>query len=101
MPKRTIDHRSALLQELQDPQTAAHYINASLEDSEDMLLIALRDVAEAKQMSKVAEDAGVAREALYKMLSEAGNPRYSSLAGVLSALKLRIRIEPIEEPSPR
>ncbi len=47
MPKRTIDHRSALLQELHDPQNASHYINASLDDSEDMLLIALRDVAEA------------------------------------------------------
>lgn len=100
MPKRTIEHRSALLEELQDPQNAASYINASLEDSEDMFLIALRDVAEAHQMSKVAEDAGVAREALYKMLSNIGNPRYTSLTGVLSALKLRLRVETIKQNPP-
>jgi probable addiction module antidote protein len=93
MPKRTRDYRIGLLEELRDPDAASHYLNAALEDSEEMFLVALRDVAEARQMARVAEDAGVAREALYRMLRETGNPRYSSLTGILKALGLRMVIE--------
>jgi len=39
-----------------------------------MALVALRDVAEARQMARVAEEAGVAREALYRMPRRSGNP---------------------------
>ena len=52
-------------------------------------LLALRDVAEALQMSKVAVAAGVNRENLYRMLSGRGNPRFSSLLAVMKALDCR------------
>jgi probable addiction module antidote protein len=94
MPKRTTDFREDLLRDLADPQEAAHYLNAALEDSEQMVLVALRDIAEARQMARVAEEAGVAREALYRMLCGTGNPTYSSLTGILSALGLRIMFVP-------
>jgi probable addiction module antidote protein len=71
-------------------------LNAALDDSEEMLLVALRNVAEARQMSKVAEGAGVNRESLYRMLSETGNPTYSSLTGVLNTLGLKLSIEPVQ-----
>ena len=93
MPKRTKDYRIGLLKELKDPQAAQHYLNAALEDSEEMFLRALRAVAEAHQMSWVAEEAGVSRESLYRMLSDAGNPRYSSLTGILRAIGLRLAVE--------
>jgi DNA-binding phage protein len=51
MPKRTKDYRIGLLKELKDSQAAQHYLNAALEDSEEMFLRALRAVAEAHQMS--------------------------------------------------
>jgi probable addiction module antidote protein len=94
MPKRTKDYREELLKSLLDPEAAANYINAALEDSEEMLLVALRDVAEAHQMSTVATAAGISRESIYRMLSETGNPRLSSLAGILKAVGLRLMIEP-------
>lgn len=94
MPKRTRDYRTGLLEDLRDPREAAEYLNAALEDSDEMFLTALRDVAEARQMTKVAQGAGVSRESLYRMLHKSGNPRYSSLAGVLKTLKLKISIEP-------
>ena len=94
MPKRTTDFREDLLADLADPREAAHYLNAALMDSNEMLLVALRDVAEARQMSAVAEGAGVARETLYGMLSRKGNPTYASLLGVLGTLNLGIRIVP-------
>ena len=92
MPKRTTSFRDELLADLADPQDAASYLNAAMEDSEEMFLVALRDVAEAKQMAKVAEGAGVARESVYRMLTAKGNPTYSSLLGILHAVGLKIAI---------
>ncbi len=86
MPKRTTDYRSALLDDLKDPQEAAHYLNAALRDSEEAFLIALRDVAEARQMAKIAATVGVSRESLYRMLSASGNPTYRNFFGILKAL---------------
>lgn len=94
MPKRVTDYRKTLLESLNDPEEAAFYLEAALEDSNEMSLVALRDVAESRQMSKVAEDAGVAREALYRMLSDTGNPTLSTLTSILDALGVRLRISP-------
>lgn len=93
MPKRTRDYRVGLLQELKDPEAASHYLNAALEDSEEMFLVALRDVAEAHQIALVAEGAGLSRESVYRMLSDKGNPRYSSLTNILRTLRLKLAIE--------
>ena len=94
MPKRTSDFRAELLEDLADPQEAADYLNAAAEDSEKMVLVALRDIAEARQMARVAGEAGVSREALYRMLHKGGNPTYSSFMGILGALGLRIVFTP-------
>ena len=99
MPKRTRDYREGLLKSLLDPNAAAHYVNAALEDSDDMFLIALRDVAGARQMAKVASEAGISRESIYRMLSGTGNPRFNSLIGVLRAVGLRLVIEPNTTPT--
>ncbi len=54
MPKRTVNFREQLLGDLANPEEAALYLNAAAEDSEEMLLVALRDIAEAKQMAHLA-----------------------------------------------
>ena len=92
MPKRSISYRDTLLASLANPAEAALYLESALEESPERFLIALRDVAEARQMATVAKDAGVAREALYRMLSDTGNPTYSSLSSVLAALGLRLAV---------
>jgi DNA-binding phage protein len=46
MPKRTTDFRGDFLADLADPREASSYLNAALEDSEEMFLVALRDVAD-------------------------------------------------------
>lgn len=94
MPKRVTGFREDLLADLSDPNEAACYLNAAFEDSEQMVLVALRDVAEARQMARVAEEAGVTREALYRMLHKAGNPTYASLVGILNALGLKMVFAP-------
>jgi probable addiction module antidote protein len=54
------------------------------------IAIALGTIARARGMTKVAKDAGVTREALYRALSEDRDPRLSTLLGVAKALGLRI-----------
>lgn len=47
---------------------------------------ALGVIARARGMAEVAREAGVTREALYKSLSEDGDPRLTTLLGVMRAL---------------
>jgi probable addiction module antidote protein len=97
MKRKKTAYVDDLRQLLRDPAYAAEYLNAVLEDQEDgadaVFLLALRNVAEAFQMGSVAQEAGVNRENLYRMLSGIGNPRLSSLLAVLRALGLRLSVE--------
>ncbi len=43
-------------------------------------------------MTKIANDAGITREAVYKALSERGNPTLDRLFKVLKALGVRISV---------
>jgi probable addiction module antidote protein len=54
---------------------------------------ALNTVARARGMTSVAQDAGVSRDTLYKALSPTGDPKMSTLTGVLKALGLRMTVE--------
>ncbi|ETW95432.1 addiction module antidote protein [Candidatus Entotheonella palauensis] len=92
MPTR--DYKTSLYEELQDPEFAVAYLNAALEEgSQDVFLLHLRDVAEAwGGMGKLAGETHLAREALYRMLGENGNPQLSSLDKILQALGLRLAV---------
>src|SRR5688572_10228797 len=96
MPKRTRIYEADLIEQLKDAEFAAEYLNASLEDedkgSEERFLIALKHVAQAHGMTAVAEKSGVARQALYRALSEDGNPELSSLKSILSAMGLKLAV---------
>lgn len=97
MPKRVRDYEEDLIQRLKDSEFAAEYLNASLEDADDgaddRFLMALRQVAKAHGMSAIAEKSGMARQAMYRALSENGNPELSSLKAVLDAVGLRLAVE--------
>jgi probable addiction module antidote protein len=45
-------------------------------------------------LARVAKEAGIERESLYRALSPKGNPRLSTLTAVLRALRMNIRLEP-------
>jgi probable addiction module antidote protein len=51
---------------------------------------ALGTIARARGMTKVAQESGVTREALYRALSKDGDPRLSTLLGVAKALGLKL-----------
>lgn len=78
---------------LKTPEQQAAYIEAALEENDPGFLAkALGDVARARGMTQVAKDAGVTREALYRALSETGDPRLSTFMGVMNALGLKLKV---------
>jgi len=82
---------------LQTPEECALYIEAVLVEAGDdpaFITKALGDVARARGMAQTARDAGITREGLYKALSEDGNPSFATILKVLSALGLRLHVEP-------
>ncbi len=87
-----------------EPFDAARYISTAEEQAEllnDALASgnaayvaqALGVIARARGMAAVAREAGVTREALYKSLSEEGDPRLTTLLGVMEALGMRLHAE--------
>jgi probable addiction module antidote protein len=93
---RSRSYKEGLFKRLQDPQEAAAYLDAVLEQGEqDIFLLALRDVAEARLggMSELAQQSGLNREALYRTLSDKGNPELISLDKLLHAVGLRLSVE--------
>ena len=94
MSKLSKSYQQDLLKELKDPQAAAAYLSAALEDgSMEVFLLALRDVAEARGITKISRQTKLNRENLYRMLSEKGNPQLSSLSSLLKSCGLRLSVE--------
>lgn len=95
MPSKS--YRDHLMEDLRDVHEAAAYLTGCLEESEEMFLMGLRDVTEAfGGIGKLSQEAELNRVSLYRMLSEEGNPRLSSLSKVLSVLGLQIQFSPSE-----
>jgi probable addiction module antidote protein len=76
---------------LSTPSRIAAYLEAAFEDGDPALITAaLGDIARAKGMTQLASQTGLTREALYKALSPTGDPRLSTLLGVIKALGLKL-----------
>lgn len=84
------DFNETLEAELKDPEFVVFYLKAALEDNgTEIFLLALRNVIQATRgMAQVAADIGLDRESFYKTLSESGNPQFSTVQKLLSALGL-------------
>lgn len=83
-----------LYRELQDPEFAAAYLEDALSESLEEFLVALRKYVQANGgVSRCAEDSHLAREAIYRMLSEDGNPGFRSVDAILKAHGSRFSIE--------
>lgn len=75
------------------PEAVVAFLDAALEDGDPKIIAAtLGDIARSRGMAIIAERTGLAREALYKSLSAEGNPRLTTLLGVLKAMGLRLSV---------
>ncbi len=81
---------------LDDEETIAEYITAALEDpNPDEFLTAVRDVARARGMARLAKDTGLGRESLYKALTPGAKPRYDTMLKLLHALGVKLSASPV------
>ncbi len=77
---------------LESDEDIVAYLEAAFEDGDPALVAAaLGDIAKARGMTKVAAEAGLGRESLYKALSPSGNPEFATVLKVMRALGLRLR----------
>ena len=93
--KKIPTYHNDLMERLKNPEYALGYLNAALEDDDKrVFLLALRDVAEAYEgMTELARLTKISREHIYRMLSEKGNPGFTSLKSLLNAIGLKLVIE--------
>ena len=97
---RSKKYKDFLIEQLKDHDEAFAYLNAALEESlkgdeesQQILLIALRNVAEAQgSVGALAKKAYVGCESLYKTLSGAGNPKWHTLVSLCVAMGLNLRL---------
>jgi probable addiction module antidote protein len=82
---------------LKSDEDMALYLEACLEEAGDdaaFVAKALGTIARAKGMTQLAKETGLGRESLYKALSGEGNPSFSTILKVISALGIRLHAEP-------
>lgn len=79
---------------LKNEEAIAAYLTDILEANDAALLAsALGDIARAHGMSKIAKNAGISREALYKALRPGSAPRFDTVNRVCTALGVRLVVE--------
>lgn len=70
-----------------------HFLADAMEEGDPAYIAhAIGIVARARGMSKIAQDAGLSRESLYRALSQNGDPRLSTLLGVVKAMGMKLSI---------
>ena len=93
---KSIDYHGYLIGSLKNPQEAAGYLNAALEDDDiDGFLEALRNVVEAQGgISQLAKKTEKGRNSLYKTVSKSGNPYLRNTNEILHALGFQLAVLP-------
>lgn len=88
-------YQTDLIEGLKNPKEAAAYLNAAIEEGDrELLLLALRNIAEAQGgISAIAEKAHLNREHLYRLLSKRGNPEIKSFMMLLHAMGLELQVK--------
>ena len=98
MKRKTKRYEDSLIESLKNPIEAAAYLTVHIEDNskyaEETFLLALKDVAQAYGIKKVAARAKLGRQSLYKTLSGSVNPKLNTLRSILDSMGLKMTIEP-------
>ncbi len=82
---------------LDDAEAIALYLSDVLETGDIAYLnSALGKIAKSKGMTDISKKSGIKREALYRALSETGNPQFKTVAEVIKAMGFQLSVKPIE-----
>lgn len=82
-----------------DDETIRYYLSLAFEGGNPReIQRALGTVARARGMSALARESGIAREALYRALSDTSNPEFATIVKVVSALGRHLTLTTNPEP---
>ncbi len=80
---------------LDSPEAMLAYLDSAFADGDaGEIADALGVIARARGMSKLAEETGLTRQALYKALSSDGNPEFATVLKVIRTLGFRLHPQP-------
>lgn len=100
---KSANYQDYLIESLNDPELAAEYLNAALEDGDvTVFLVALRNVVKAQGgVKKLAESSNKSRTSLYKALSTNGNPYLKSTNEILDSLGFHLVVSANKDDAAR
>lgn len=79
---------------LDTDEAQAEFLKATCEDGTPAeIASALGVIAKSRNMTKLAQQTGLSRQALYKALSGEGNPEFATIVKVAEALGMRVTFE--------
>ena len=79
---------------LDSDEMIAEYLNEIVEESDqDLLLSAIGDIAKARGMKIIAEEAGLGRESLYKAFAPGAKPRFETIIKVLKVMGVSLQFK--------
>lgn len=82
---------------LKSEDDMAAYLEAAMEEAPDdpaYITAVLSDIARARGMMKLANDAGLTRAGLYKALAPGSKPSFDTVVRISKALGLRLSLKP-------
>lgn len=82
---------------LKSEEDMAGYLEAALEEAPDdpaYITAVLNDIARARGIMKLANDAGMTRAGLYKALAPGSKPSFETVVKISKALGLRLSLRP-------
>jgi len=82
---------------LKTEEDMAAYLEAAMEEAPDdpaYITAVLNDIARARGIMKLANDAGMTRAGLYKALAPGSKPSFETVVKISKALGLRVSLRP-------
>jgi len=81
---------------LESNEMIAEYLNEVLAEGNDAEIItAIRHIAKAIGMTKIAEETGLSRPSLYKALADGAKPQFATIMKILKAVGGQVQVNPI------
>lgn len=78
---------------LDSEEAIKEYFRQVMEDGDpDEIICSLGHIARARGMMQLAQDTGLARESLYRALSDGAKPRFDTIMRVTNALGLKLTV---------
>ncbi len=79
---------------LKTEEAVIAYLDEAMEGNDPVAIArALGDVARSEGMTEISKRTGLGRQALYKALSEQGNPTLETVTAIIKSLGLRLTVQ--------